>query len=445
MLKRSVRLQKLWAGTLLPLLVAAPHAQAWGLQPKLPEGEVTPQVSPVPPASAVTQTRAEAIRLALEQSPVLQAAGNRIAAAQGNLESARARPPLQADPGVSLSGDSVSAVLTQVFETSGRRGPRTGVARNQFVAAEREGDVTRLTLVRDVSRAYYDLAQSQQSVTLFEEVVGIVRRTRDSVAKQVEVGTIPAQDLIKAETELARAESEVTRAQAQVQTNRVLLNTLLGRTAEAPITASEPLMSAPVTADQAALVAQAVSRRPEIALAEARIAAARDSVRLQRADYRPDLGVSLLQNTSINGGQFLNPRGTGVGVSLAFPLFDTGRIRGRVREAEALVREQESLRAQAGLDVLRDVGSAYAQVKATESLVTRYDRDILPRAKNLLEIAQFGYDRGGTTLLEYLEAQRTYRTTRAEYLTVLGDNARARAELERATGEGLPVAAGGTQ
>ena len=289
MLKRSVRLQKLWAGTLLPLLVAAPHAQAWGLQPKLPEGEVTPQVSPVPPASAVTLTRAEAIRLALEQSPVLQAAGNRIAAAQGNLESARARPPLQADPGVSLSGDSVSAVLTQVFETSGRRGPRTGVARNQFVAAEREGDVTRLTLVRDVSRAYYDLAQSQQSVTLFEEVVGIVRRTRDSVAKQVEVGTIPAQDLIKAETELARAESEVTRAQAQVQTNRVLLNTLLGRTAEAPITASEPLMSAPVTADQAALVAQAVSRRPEIALAEARIAAARDSVRLQRADYRLSL------------------------------------------------------------------------------------------------------------------------------------------------------------
>jgi cobalt-zinc-cadmium efflux system outer membrane protein len=345
-------------------------------------------------------------------------------------------PPLEASVGPSIGGESATPVLTQVFETSGRRGPRTGVARNELAAVEREEDVTRLDLVRDVSRAYFDLAQSEQSVTLFTEVVDIVRRTRDSVKKQVDVGEIPAQDLIKAETELARAESDVTRARAQVETNRVLLNTLIGRSAEAPLTAAEPLTFAPVSADQAALVAQATSQRPEFALAEARVAAARENVRLQRADYRPDLGVSLLQNTNVKSEDFLRPRSTGVGLGLIFPLFDTGRIRGRVRQAESQVREQENLRAQARLDVSRDVGDAYAQVKATETLVTRYERDVLPQSQELLNKAQFGYERGGTTLLEYLEAQRTFRNTRAEYLTVLGDNARARAELERATGQG---------
>ncbi len=62
------------------------------------------------------------------------------------------------------------------------------MARNELAAVQREEDVTRLDLVRDVSRAYFDLAQSEQSVTLFTEVVDIARRTRDSVRKQVDVG-----------------------------------------------------------------------------------------------------------------------------------------------------------------------------------------------------------------------------------------------------------------
>ncbi|MBC8134690.1 MAG: TolC family protein [Fibrella sp.] len=392
-----------------------------------------------PVDTPVTLTRTEAIRFALAHSPLIQAAEDRVEAAGGNLQSAAARPPLQANLSLSVGGETASPVLTQVFETSGRRGPRTAVARNQVTAAERDRDVTRLNLVRDVSRAYYDFAQSLQSITLFEEVVDIVRRTRDTVRKQVDVGTIPSQDLVKAETELARAESDVTRMQAQAQTNSVVLNTLLGRDTPLPLTSADPLTLTLVDTDQTALMAQATKLRPEIALAEARIAAARETVRLQRADYRPDLGVSLLQNTSVNSGQFLNPSATGVGVSLAFPLFDAGRIRGRVREAEALVREQESLRTQARLEVIREVGSTYAQVKSTETLAARYNSDILPRAQDLLSKAQFGYERGGNTLVEYLEAQRTYRNTRAEYLGILGDNARARAELERATGQGLPA------
>jgi cobalt-zinc-cadmium efflux system outer membrane protein len=86
--------------------------------------------------------------------------------------------------------------------------------------------------------------------------------------------------------------------------------------------------------------------------------------------------------------------------------------------------------------VSRDVGDVYARVKATEVVVTRYEQDILPRAQDLLNKAEFGYSRGGATLLEYLEAQRTYRNTRFEYLAALADNARSRAELERAVGRG---------
>ena len=117
-----------------------------------------------------------------------------------------------------------------------------------------------------------------------------------------------------------------------------------------------------------------------------------------------------------------------------FPIGDTGRIRGQVRQAEAQVREQEQLREQTRLIVRRDVRTAYAQIKVTADLVLRYERDILPQADDLLKKAQSGYANGGTSLLEYLEAQRSHRDTHAEYLGILGDNARARADLDRAVG-----------
>ncbi len=390
--------------------------------------------TPTPPAQAAF-TRAEAGRFALANSPLAGAARERVAAAQGGLQSAAARPPLEANLGVAVGGEGRTPLLTQTLETSGRRGPRTGVARNELVTAAREGDVARLDIARDVSRAYFDLAQAQQSVALFVEVAGIVGDTRNSVQKQVEVGAIPAQDLVKAEVEAARAASDVTRAQSVLETARVVLNALMGRAPDAPLTASEPLSFAPIgELDPAVLAARATSDRPELAASDARVAAARENVRLQQADYRPDVALSLLQNTNVNDSGFLRPRSTGVGVGLIFPVFDTGRIRGRVRQAEAQAREQEALKKQANLTVLREVGAALAQVRATETLVTRYEKEILPRAQDLLNKARFGYERGGTTLLEYLEAQRTFRNTRAEYLTALGDNARARADLERAVG-----------
>jgi cobalt-zinc-cadmium efflux system outer membrane protein len=408
---------------LLP--AASPRPTAAGVLPEAPSG----------PAGApeATLTRAQAVQYALAHSPLLGAAQERVTAAQGNLRSAGALPPPEVSLGLTVNGETGTPLLTQVFEISGRRGARAGVARNALAAAGSEAAAARLDLVRDVSRAYYDLAQAQQGLVLATQVAEIVRRTRDSANKQVEVGAIPAQDLVKTETELARAESDEVRARTEVQTRGIVLNALMGRPAEAPVQAAEALVFAPVPADQAALIAQAEGR-PELLAAEARIAAARENVRLQRADYHPDLSLSLLQNTNVNSSDFLSPGATGVGAGLVFPLFDTGRIRGRVREAEAQVREQESLRAQTRLAVLRDVGEAYARVRATETFVTRYAQDILPRGQDLLNKAQFGYERGGTTLLEYLEAQRTYRNTQLEYLAVLGDNARARADLARAVG-----------
>ena len=380
-------------------------------------------------------SRAQAIQFAMAHSPLLGASRERITAARGNLQSAKALPPAEVNIGPSFGGDlGAVPLVSQTLEISGRRGARLGVARGELASTQREADTTRLDVIREVSRAYYDLAQAQQTFALFTDVAEIVQRTRDSVKLQVAKGTLPPQDLIKAETEVARAEADVARAQSEVTIRGISLNFAIGTDLGSSLSTSEPLAFVVVSSDQAALLVQAADQRPELAAAESRILAAAENVLLQRADLRPDLSVSLLQNTSVSSREFLSSRSGRIGVSLVFPLGDTGRIRGKVRQAEAQAREQEHLRDLTRLIVRRDVRTAFAQTNVTAALVVRYERDILSRADDLLKKAQFGYTHNATTLLEYLEAQRSHRDTHAEYLGILGDNARARAELERAVG-----------
>ena len=164
------------------------------------------------------------------------------------------------------------------------------------------------------------------------------------------------------------------------------------------------------------------------------IEAAKANVSLQSSDLRPDLDVSLLGNTNVRNKEFMKPRTAGLGLGLTFPIFDTGRIRGRVREARSEVRASEHDLEEIKLLVSREVADAVSRVQTTQALAARYQGEILPGAKDLLSKAEFGYSRGALTLLDYLEAQRTYRATQTEYLTALTENAKARADLDRAVG-----------
>jgi outer membrane protein TolC len=60
---------------------------------------------------------------------------------------------------------------------------------------------------------------------------------------------------------------------------------------------------------------------------------------------------------------------------------------------------------------------------------------MLSRADNALRVAESSYKAGAVSLLELLEAQRTYIETRAEYLKVLDDYRKAQIDVTHAVGE----------
>jgi cobalt-zinc-cadmium efflux system outer membrane protein len=248
------------------------------------------------------------------------------------------------------------------------------------------------------------------------------------VQKQVDVGAVPGTQLIKTEVELARAKQELARAQLEQSQSRAALNALLYSPKDAALTASDPLGFTETAADRNALQAWAIAHRPEVAAAQAQNAAAKGQVRVARLLRVPDLALQA------RTGTFATDTDRGVAVGLMLPLLDWGSAKSETKRAESAALSQEKLFEATRNAVSLDVEQAIQQVETSSEIVRGYQKGILDKSEQLAQMAQKGYEKGATSYLEVLEAQRTLRAVKTDYLTALANHSKALAQLEWATG-----------
>jgi cobalt-zinc-cadmium efflux system outer membrane protein len=87
--------------------------------------------------------------------------------------------------------------------------------------------------------------------------------------------------------------------------------------------------------------------------------------------------------------------------------------------------------------VAREVAAALARYRAAAEKVARYDGGALERADRALQVAEKTWRAGDRSLLEYLEAERTWVELRGDYLDTLFELRQAAFELEKAVGHPL--------
>jgi cobalt-zinc-cadmium efflux system outer membrane protein len=385
----------------------------------------------VQPAAAPTLTVDEAVTLAIRQNPRLTAAARDVAAARAGVRSARAltNPTLLFTPAIVRGGSDEEILLQQPLELSGTRSARTGVARAQLRQAQADAVVQLRTLVFDTRSAYYELARAQELLSVAGEVLQTTEEFDRITRRLAEEGLRPGIDRIQTGIEVTRARQQVTLADARVRTAAAALNTLLGRPPTEPVAAASPLSFTPEAVDAAALTQQALTVRAEITLEVAQREKLRQQARLGRAEGRPDL-VPQLRTESITRG----PREPGIGVAISLPFLDYGSRRNRVRQAEEAARAQEARISAMQNQVRQEVERALARLLAAEAVIRDYQQGVLEQSRRLLEASRTGFQAGQYSVIQVLEAQRTFRQVQSDYLNAQADYALARAELERATG-----------
>jgi cobalt-zinc-cadmium efflux system outer membrane protein len=176
----------------------------------------------------------------------------------------------------------------------------------------------------------------------------------------------------------------------------------------------------------------ALETRPDLKAAIQTIDKAESDHRLAMANGSTDPTFSawLTHNPSFNNPFDNNT--LGVSVSIPLRIFDRNQGE-KVRTQEDIVRNQR-LRDANEAQVYSDVDSAYAMLNSNLTLLRPYKARYLQQAVQVRETISFSYQRGGASLLDFLQAQQEYRTTELGYLNLVAAYLTAASQLNLAVG-----------
>ena len=106
---------------------------------------------------------------------------------------------------------------------------------------------------------------------------------------------------------------------------------------------------------------------------------------------------------------------------------------GEIKKAEADARTQDAQAAKLRAQVVADVENAYAGYQTAQHQVQRMEGRLLDRAQRARQLVELQYQKGAASLLEYLDAQRTYVAVKGEYIQNLTAYWNAIFQIESAT------------
>ena len=316
-----------------------------------------------------------------------------------------------------------------------KRQVESAQAKEQADAADLEG--VRLAIAAEVAVDYFTLRALDMEKNALVATIEANRKSLELTRNRRAAGLVSDLDVAQAETALRTANAQlptITLARARFEH---ALAALTGQPASGFSLAERPLNQEPVVIP-AELPSALLERRPDIAAAERRMAAANAAIGVSKAAYYPAVrfnGLAGLQ--SLDAGTLFNwpSRLWAVGPSLSLPLFEGGKLRATVRQAEASYAETVAHYRET---VLRAFAEVEDQLAAQRLLADEYAQEIaaLQSARRQLEIANNQYRSGLVTYLQVAVAQKAVLELERAIARLRGQQYAAAVALIKALGGG---------
>jgi cobalt-zinc-cadmium efflux system outer membrane protein len=373
----------------------------------------------------------QAVAEALDRHPLVRAAEHRLRGSAAHLRGARA--PLNPEAvvqrafGRDTGGTDEDISVSQVFELGGKRRFRGREAQGQERRAAAELEAARLEVGFQALSAYLGLQESSALREETAEFVRLAEQFRTAAAAQFTAGEVPRTQVIRSELEVAVRQQALDEVAAELETRALTLNSVLGRPLTQPLSLADALAEPPPAGTLESWRALAAAR-PEVQAARAELAARQAALGAARAESAPNLVV-----TGVHAHLDEWP-GNSLRVGLVFPLWDRGSLRARREEARAAIAAGEAQLGESVRQAELEVRVAWSQAVQAAARLQRYRAGQLDRARTLADLAQAGYEAGHASFLELLDAQRALHESRAGYLRVTAEAARARLAVARAAG-----------
>jgi outer membrane protein, heavy metal efflux system len=444
MLRAGRRIRRAWQKVTIATVLAAVLATSAGAQSPADAGHPGPI------------TLEEALHLFRTRGFDLIIADALIVGAQGDMAVAHsiANPSLSISRGSSFNYDpslcegcssrSISGGVTDQAAISdalsGKRRLRVAVAQAALESTKRSRADVERTLEFTVKQQVLQAELAKQSLGYARESQRLATDTLNLVDTRYKAGAVSEADVARAEVQKLEADQAADMAEQTSESAKAGVAFLLGYKDTPPDLDFADDLTHSGAADLAnasreTFLERARAERPDFAAARFQVQRAHAALDLAKRQRVPDFFPSVQYAREGSGQNAIQPPTLTFGVSASLPVFY--RYQGEIAKAEGDLRTQETVLNKIDAQIGSDVSTAYAVLTSARSRTSRMESRLLTRAALARDLVRLQYQKGATSLFEFLDAQRTFLGTQTEYLQTLNDYWTAVFQLEQATGTEL--------
>lgn len=426
-----------------------PPAQPSQNPPENP-AQAPPSQAPAPPAQALAQNNHaservsldEAIQMALQHNHNLLAARSTIQQSQAEEITANLRPnpvllgdalfvpffqPSDFNSDFMSNSAEFDLGVSYLFERGKKRQHRLQAAKDQTAVVTSQVADNERTLTFNVAQDFINVELAESTLDLAQQDLASFQSTLAISQAQFNAGDISQDDLLKIKLQELQFQTDVSQARLATVQDLSDLRQLLGyESVPADYDVAGQFEYQQVPGNLEDFQMRALQNRPDLLAAQRGVTAADSQLALQKSIGKRDV------TAQINYTHVSNANTASLFGQIQLPIFD--RNQGEIARAQYAInqaREQEQF---TDGQVLTDVRDAYESVHSNDQIVNLYRSGYLQEAQQDRDISEYAYRRGAASLLDFLDAERSYRATQLAYRQSLAAYLIALEQLREAIG-----------
>lgn len=394
---------------------------------------------------AETLTLNQAIKLALDNNPKLQAAQAMLGISEARIIIAKTlkNPALVTDNGTAEK--TYRGGVEHTFELAGKRKKRTNLAKTEKEIVETEIRTVALDLKNSVRKAYIRLFNAQQRFNASNDILNISNELVDIAQKRNMAGDIAELEVIQAENLQANAKNDLETSKLQINQAFNELNMLVSQVLTSDIKLEKPNLNDAMFKDDGTeksideMLTEAYTNRPEINKILKSLEASDRMMAVVKANRIPNLTVAVGPDFVAPGGEGAVQQSTITGVFMVgrvdLPIFN--RQQGQIKEVNAQIVQQKKELAAMQNQITYEIKDTVAKIKINSDKIRLYENEILPKSQDVVDKSKLSFAEGMSNIIIPINAQQSYINTRFGYIQVLTDYQNSISDLERNLGLNL--------
>lgn len=377
----------------------------------------------------------ELLSLAFSLNPILEARRNQVLAEENAYKALKKLPnpslAFEKGWGESYDGDIRRDIqgltLSQVIKNPVSRHFRLEAAEKGWQAAAQSYRLTELELAYEINKKCCTIWLLQNKRKISKKKAASIEKMSRLIQTQAELGEVKPLDALKLQVEFLLARNNLKEIEAELQIARDQLNEFLGGKLPSDFVVKGDLTFLPSLIEESQIINKALSTHPLIKEKENRLAQIENNMAAEKWSRFPDLKLSAFSKNELHG------KTSGFGLSLDIPLWN---FKSReIERAENIFQAEKKELEASKLNLISKVKAEIRRLNLSEATLLVFREGLLRQAEASLDIAEFSYQEGEISLLEFLDSQRTYYAVQNEYQDALYRWNINKAALEKTIGE----------